>query len=158
MTDGQVTQPSKLPPPWLIHTAWRAHRALYKISGRFLWTPEHKRGWGAMRVTTTGRKSGRKRHVILGYIDDGPNLIVVAMNGWEEGHPAWWLNLRAHPDAVVRLTGKETRAVRARAAEGEELDRLWKRWQEIEPVVEVHVARRSTETPVIVFEPRPDAT
>ncbi|MGZ4756705.1 MAG: nitroreductase/quinone reductase family protein, partial [Acidimicrobiia bacterium] len=61
--------------------AWRVQRALYKLSGgRFLWTTSNKRGWGALRLTTVGRKSGRERNVIVGYVEDGPNLVVLAMN------------------------------------------------------------------------------
>lgn len=100
---ASTTRPPKLQPPWFIHTAWRVHRALYRLSGgRFLWTTSSRRGWGALRLTTIGRKSGMERNVIVGYIEDGPNLVTLAMNGWDEGHPAWWLNLEAHPDAVVR--------------------------------------------------------
>jgi hypothetical protein len=58
----------------VVHTAWRAHRALYRLSGgRFLWTTSNKRGWGALRLTTIGRKSGQARSVIIGYLEDGPN-------------------------------------------------------------------------------------
>jgi F420H(2)-dependent quinone reductase len=150
----EATKPPKLPPPWFIHAAWRVHRALYKLSGgRFLWTPANKRGWGALRLTTVGRKSGRERSVILGYLDDGPNLTVLAMNGWGEGHPAWWLNLEAHPEAVVRLARRPERKVRAVEVTGEERERLWQRWLDVEPEVAVHASRRSTETPVIIFEP-----
>jgi deazaflavin-dependent oxidoreductase (nitroreductase family) len=118
-----------LPPPWFIHMAWRAHRALYRVSGgRFLWTTSNKRGWGALRLTTTGRKSGVERNVIVGYIEDGPNLVTLAKNGWDEGHPAWWLNLEAHPDAVVRLARQRPRPVHARATQGKERYRLWLRW------------------------------
>ncbi len=42
---------------------------------------------GALRLTTVGRKSGQERSVIIGYVEDGPNLVVLAMNGWDEGHP-----------------------------------------------------------------------
>ena len=44
---------------------------------------------GASRLATIGRKSGQERNVIIGYLDDGPNLVAIAMNGWDEGHPAW---------------------------------------------------------------------
>jgi len=98
------TRPPKVPPSWFVHTAWRVHRGLYRLSGgRFLWTPSNKRGWGALRLTTIGRKSGQERTVIIGYLEDGPNLIIVAMNGWDEGHPSWWLNLEAHPDQMEKL-------------------------------------------------------
>ena len=131
--DAESTRPAKLPPAWFKHAFWRVHRVLNKISGgRFLWTPSSKRGWGALRLTTVGRKSGQERSVIVGYIEDGPNLVVLAMNGWDEGHPSWWLNLEAHPDAVVRLAGRQARPVHARPAVGEERDRLWQRWAEID--------------------------
>jgi hypothetical protein len=59
-------------------------------------------------------RSGRQRSVIVGYLEDGPDLVVLAMNGWDEGHPAWWLNLEAHPDAVVRLAGLTMAPMRKR--------------------------------------------
>lgn len=153
--DTEEAQPPKMTPPWFVHLFWRVHRVLHKLSGgRFLWTPESKRGWGAMRLTTVGWKSGQERTVIVGYIEDGPNLIVLAMNGWDEGHPAWWRNLEAHPDAVVRLAGQEPRPVRARAAVGEERDRLWARWGTIDKDLDAFAAQRTAVTPVVIFEPR----
>ena len=149
------TRPPRMPPPWFVHAFWRAHRALYRLSGgRFLWTTASKRGWGALHLTTLGRKSGRERSVILGYLEDGPDLVTLAMNGWDEGDPAWWLNLQAHPEAVVRLSRQQPRPVRARRAEGAERDRLWQLWVAIDPQQDAYAARRSTETPVIVLEPR----
>ena len=150
-----ATRTPKLPPPWFMHTFWRVHRALCRLSGgRFLWTTSSKRGWGALRLTTVGRKSGQERSVIVGYLEEGPNLVTLAMNGYDEGHPSWWLNLEAHPDAVVRLAGQQPRPVRARPAAGEERDRLWQRWVAIDPNHDVYAGRRSTETPVVVLEPR----
>ncbi len=149
------TRPPKVPPLWFVHVAWRVHRALYKITGgRFLWTTSNKRGWGALRLTTLGRRSGQERSVIIGYLEDGPNLVVLAMNGWDERQPAWWLNLEAHPDAVVRKAGQQARPVRARPAAGEERDRLWRLWAEVEPKLDSYAGLRSTETAVIVLEPR----
>lgn len=150
-----ATRTPRVPPPWFVHTAWRVHRGLYRLSrGRFLWTTSNKRGWGALRLTTTGRKTGQERSVIIGYLEDGPNIVALAMNGWDEGHPAWWLNLEAHPDAVVRLAGGQPRAVRARASAGRERDRLWHRWTAVDPNLETFAVRRSTYTPVVVLEPR----
>jgi F420H(2)-dependent quinone reductase len=149
-----ASRPPRLPPPWFKHTAWRAHRALYRFSGgRFLWTPSNKRGWGALQLTTIGRKSGQERSVIIGYLEDGPNLVALAMNGWDEGQPLWWLNLEAQPDAVVRLARQPARPIHARSAVGEERDQLWKRWIEIDPRLDGYAGRRSTEAPVVVLEP-----
>lgn len=109
---------------------------------------------GALRLTTIGRKSGQERSVIIGYVEDGPNLVALAMNGWDEGHPSWWLNLEAHPDAVVRMARQRPRPVRTRPSAGEERDRLWQRWVAVDPKLDAYAGRRSTETPVIVLEPR----
>ena len=148
------SRPPSVPPPWIVHTAWRAHRALYRLSGgRFLWTPSNKRGWGALRLTAIGRTSGQERSVIIGYVEDGANLVACAMNGWYEGDPSWSLNLQAHPDAVVRLAGEPPRTVHARRAAGEERDRLWRLWLAVDPKLDGYAARRSTVTPVIVLEP-----
>ena len=153
-TGGTETSPPRVPPRWFVHGAWRVHRALYKVSGgRFLWTTSNKRGWGTLRLTTVGRKSGQERSVIVGYLEDGPNLVLLAMNGWDEGHPAWWLNLEAHPDALVRLAGEDPRPVHALLASGHERDRLWRRWAEVQPELDAFAGTRTTETPVIVLEP-----
>ena len=150
---GSTPRPPTVPPAWFVHTAWRAHRALYRLSGgRFLWTPSNKRGWGALRLTTIGRKSGQERSVILGYVEDGANLVALAMNGWDEGDPAWCLNLEANPDAVIRLAGQPAHRVRAHQAVGEERDRLWQLWTAVDPQLDAYAARRTTTTPVVVLE------
>lgn len=147
-------RPPRVPPAWFVHVAWRVHRVLHRLSGgRLLWTPANKRGWGAARLTTIGRRSGKQRDVIVGYLEDGPNLVVIAMNGWQEGPPAWWLNLEAHADAVVRLAHQDPRPVRARTAVGEERDRLWDLWLAVDPELDGYARARSTATPVIVLEP-----
>ena len=150
------TRPPKTPPPWFVHTFWRLHRGVYRVSGgRFLWITANKRGWGALHLTTIGRKSGQERSVILGYIEDGPNLVTLAMNGGDEGHPAWWLNLQEHPEAVVRLSHQDPRMFRARPATGEEHDRLWQCWAAVDPNLDAFAARRSTEVVVVILEPVP---
>jgi deazaflavin-dependent oxidoreductase (nitroreductase family) len=145
-----------LPPRWVIRAAWAVHRGMYRVSGgRFGLQRARPKKWGTMRLTVTGRRTGRQRAVILAYIEDGPNLFTMAMNGWGEGEPAWWLNLQADPDAHVVLPGGARRDVRARAAGGAEHDRLWQRWRETSPDLDAFAARRTTPTTVVVLEPRP---
>ena len=154
MSGADVGSP-KLPPPSFIHAFWRVHRTLYRLSGgRFLWTTASKRGWGALHLTASGRRSGEKRSVILGYLEAGHDLVALAMNGWDEGHPAWWLNLKEHPDAVVRLSHQDPRPMRARAAAGEERERLWGRFASVDPDLDAFASRRATTTDVVVLEPR----
>jgi deazaflavin-dependent oxidoreductase (nitroreductase family) len=107
-----------------------------------------------LRLTTTGRRSGEPRSVILGYYEDGPNLVTMAMNGWGAAEPAWWLNVQAEPQAVVDLKGGIRREVLARAAVGEERERLWQRWREIDQKLDGFAARRPRETAVVILEPR----
>lgn len=147
-----------LPPRWFVVSFWHVHRWFVRVTGarRGLWRPRPGK-WGALRLTTTGRRSGEPRHVIIGYYEDGPNLVSMAMNGWGAAEPAWWLNLQAHPMAVVELAGGIRREVLGRAASGEERERLWRRWAELDRNLDGYAARRPLETAVVVLEPRAPA-
>jgi deazaflavin-dependent oxidoreductase (nitroreductase family) len=149
-------EPKRVPiPRWLVRTIWLGHRILYSTTGgRFgLRTPTADR-WGLLRLRTIGRRSGQERNAILGYIEDRQDLVLMAMNGWADPEPAWWLNLQAHPDAVVDLPGG-ARTVTARVALHEERARLWARWQ---PTwagdLDAWAANRERETKLIILEPR----
>jgi deazaflavin-dependent oxidoreductase (nitroreductase family) len=146
-----------LPPRWVKRRFWFLHRRVYRLTGGRLglWRPKPNK-WGAMRLTTTGRRTGVDRSVLLGYFEDGTSLVTMAMNGWETEEPAWWLNLQAHPDARVDLADGP-RLVTGRAARGEERDRLWARWGEIDKHLEAYAACRPGQTAVVVLEPRPSA-
>lgn len=143
-----------LPPRWFIRLAWHTHRAIYRLTGGRLglWRPKPD-GWGTLRLTTIGRRTGEERSVMVGYFEDGPNLVTMAMNGWGEGEPAWWLNLQAHPEARVDLADGK-RLVTGRRAEGEERERLWQRWREIDKNLDGYAARRPNQTAVVILEPR----
>ena len=145
--------PGRLPPNWFIRAAWAVHRAIVRVTGgrRGIWraTPEK---WGTLRLHTVGRKSGKERIAILGYYEDGPNLVTLAMNGWMEGEPGWWLNLKTQPDVTIE-TIDGTKLIHAREAQGEERDRLWLMFKDAKQFA----ARRSTQTAVVVLEPRSGA-
>ena len=146
------------PPRVLIRTFWKLHRAAYRITGgRFgLKQPEAGSRFGMMRLATVGRRSGKARVAIVGYYEDGPNLVTLAMNGWGDRQPAWWLNLQARPDTTIDLA-QGPRAVRARAATGPERERLWARFADFPgwgDDINALAASRPTETTVVVFEPR----
>lgn len=153
MTDTASQKSPFLPPRWVIRTAWRIHRGLFRLSrGRFGLRRPKGDTYGLMWVTVTGRRSGQPRPIMLGYFEDGANLVTMAMNGWGAPEPQWWLNLQAEPQAEVTLVGG-SRPMVGRAADGEERDRLWARWAEIDDGLEGYASRRPTETAVVVFEP-----
>ena len=149
---------ARLPPRWFIKACWSLHRRLVRTSRgrRGLWLPRPGK-WGALRLTTTGRRSGAPRSVIIGYYEEGPNLVSMAMNGWGAAEPAWWLNLQDHPQAVVELAGGIRLEVLGRPAVGAERERLWQRWRDLDKNLDAYAARRPHETAVVVLEPRPTA-
>ena len=153
MSDKRKHRP-RLPPRGFIRLFWHAHRGIYRVTGGRvgLWRPKKNR-WGTLRLAAIGRRTGKERSVILGYFEDGPNLVTLAMNGWADGEPVWWLNLQAHPAARVDLRDRSC-LVTARAAVGEERSRLWARWREIDKNLDAYAALRSSETAVVILEPR----
>jgi deazaflavin-dependent oxidoreductase (nitroreductase family) len=147
----------KTPPRALIRVFWMLHRAAYRLTrGRFgLGRPETGARFGMLRLTTVGRRSGKTRRTMLGYYEDGPNLVTLAMNGWGETDPAWWLNLQAQPNATVELPGG-TRSVRARVADGAERERLWATFRDYPgwgDDLDGLVACRPVPTAIVVLEP-----
>lgn len=153
--DGSGQTKPFLPPRWIVRAAWVVHRALDRISaGRFGVSRATGKRWGTMRLRTVGRKTGVPRVAILAYFEDGGDLVTMAMNGWGDPEPAWWLNLQAHPDAIVELPDGP-RSVRARAAVGDERRRLWERWAHYNKNLDRYAALRSRETAVVILEPAP---
>ena len=149
----QVAPAPRLPPRWLIHLAWRVHRVLYRVTRGHLglWRPRGVK-WGTLRLTVPGRRTGVDRSVMLGYVEDGRDLVTLAMNGWGAAEPAWWLNLQAHPEAMVEVRGKAPVRVTARAAVGSERDRLWDRWRQTDDGLDGFAALRPGGTAVVVLE------
>lgn len=155
---ASTSKPPKVPPRWFITTFWKGHRVLHRLSGGrwSLARPIKRRRWGMMRLRTVGRRSGVERAAILAYYEDDANLVALAMNGWADPEPAWWLNLQAKPDAEVDLVGG-SRRVHAREATGEERDRLWARFADYSGPnddLDALATLRDRQTAVVVFEPR----
>lgn len=153
-----VAEAPSTPPRALVRFFWLLHRGIYRLTGGRLgaWRPIVGKRFGTMRLTTVGRRSGQRRMAMIGYYEDGPNLVTLAMNGWADEDPAWWLNLQARPETVVELP-RGRRAVRARAADGLEKDRLWAKFSEFPgwgDDLTALAARRSRATAVVVLEPR----
>jgi deazaflavin-dependent oxidoreductase (nitroreductase family) len=156
-----VEPTAKTPPRPLVRSFWKLHRAAYRLTGgRFgLKQPEAGSRFGMMRLASIGRRSGKARMTIVGYYEDGSNLVTLAMNGWGESEPAWWLNLQANPETTVGLADGP-RAVRARAATGPERDRLWAKFRDYPgwgDDLDGLAARRPTPTSIVILEPRATA-
>ncbi len=56
---------------------------------------------------------------------EGSTVAIVASRGGDDHHPAWYLNLRDHPEVTVSVGGKPAQRMRAETAGPEERDRIW---------------------------------
>jgi len=95
---------------WRIMPAlFAAHVALYRLLGGRLV------GRNILILTTTGRRTGRKRSTPLFFARDGEDWVIIASNGGEDRYPGWWHNLRSNPEVDVEV-GREVARCRAEAA------------------------------------------
>ena len=142
MTEEVIERPSVGIPRWLVRTIWVAHRTTYRLTrGRIGLRETTDTRWGMMRLRTVGRRTGKERIAILGYIEDGPDLVTLAMNGWADPEPAWWLNLQARPQAIGRAAGWAARGHRARRdqrREGTTLGGVGRPWKHDRRRPELH--------------------
>lgn len=128
------------------------HRTLLKLSGgRLGWTGA---GMPVLELTTTGRKSGERRTVMLtSPVQEGSTIVIVASRGGDDTHPAWFLNLRDDPNVEVVYQGKPKQQMRATVATPDERARLW-------PLVTAeyknyagYQSRTQREIPLVLLQP-----
>jgi deazaflavin-dependent oxidoreductase (nitroreductase family) len=100
-----------------------------------------------------GRRSGEARTSPLIYLDDGPDLVIVASKGGTDTHPAWFHNLMAMASTEVELPGGEHRRVTPRVAEGPERAALWERLVAIYRPYASYATYTDRQIPVVVLEP-----
>jgi len=109
------------------------------------------KGRPLLLLTTTGAKSGEARTTPLVYSKDGDRIIVIASMGGAPKHPAWFLNLSAHPDVTVEL-GTEKFVAKASVAQAEERDRLYARQAAEMPAFTEYQQKTTRRIPVVVLE------
>lgn len=136
----------------VLNRLMKGHTAVYRATGglvghRFPGAPP------LLLLDHVGAKSGTRRTTPLVYVDDGEDIVIVASKGGHPKHPAWYHNLRAHPETTVQV-GSERRAVRARVAGAEERERLWPRAVKTYSGYRGYQERTSREIPLVVLEPR----
>lgn len=127
------------------------HRAIYgltagRVGGRVVGLP-------VLLLTTTGRKTGQQHTVPLSYFEDGDAYVLVGSKGGAPRHPAWYLNLEAHPAVEVQVAAVH-RDLRARRASADEEARLWPMILERAPTYGKYRAKTSREIPLVLIERR----
>ncbi|HUC06237.1 MAG TPA: nitroreductase/quinone reductase family protein [Acidimicrobiales bacterium] len=133
----------------------RFHRTVQTLSGGRL-------GWSAwdmpvLKLTTTGRRSGERRTVLLtSPLQEGDTLVLVASRGGDDTMPAWFLNLSADPEVEVSVGGAAPRPMRAEVAGPEERARLWPLITSAHPNYADYQKRTARQIPVVVLRPAPE--
>lgn len=129
-----------------------AHRLLLAVTGNRLGASFG--GMQSLELTTTGRKSGKPRSVMLTVpLREGDAYVVVASRGGDDTHPAWFLNLRDNPDVTVRVIGQEPRPMTARIATPEERARMWPEIAKRYRNYAGYQKRTSREIPLVLLQP-----
>jgi deazaflavin-dependent oxidoreductase (nitroreductase family) len=129
------------------------HRGLIVVTGG-------RKGWHVsdmpvLRLTTTGRRTGRRRRVMLtSPLRDGGALVVVASRGGDDKAPAWLLNLEADPEVEVARRGGRRERMRARVATAEERDRLWPQIVADHPRYGEYQAKTGREISLVLLTPQ----
>ena len=111
-----------------------------------------QRGAPLLLLTTRGRKTARWRRTALIFGQADGNYLVVASMGGAPKHPAWYLNLAAHPEVYLQVYDRKVKAT-ARTARPEEKPDLWRRMVEIWPDYANYQLKTEREIPVVVLEP-----
>lgn len=132
---------------WTRVHAWLVRRTKGRLRFGFLFAGDMQ----VLALTTTGRKSGEQRSSVVAYLPHGDGYAIVASNAGADRTPAWWLNLQADPKGEVDAEGERTH-VRARLAEGDEREELWRRFVDANESYERYRGYTDRELPVVVLD------
>ena len=136
----------------LLRRAMGAHVVLYRATGGRI---GHKPPGAPpmLLLDHVGAKSGTRRTSPLVYVRDGEDYVIVASKGGYPQHPAWFHNLRAHPDTTIQV-GSRKLAVHAHVADPGERARLWPKAVATYRGYTGYQQRAGREIPLVVLSPR----
>ena len=141
-----------MPSDLVLKTMNTVHRTILKLSGgRFGWEASNM---PVLELTTTGRKSGQPRAVMLtSPLQEGSTVVIVASRGGDDQNPAWFLNLRDDPNVEVSLKGAPKQPMTARVATPEERARMWPKIIADHKNYGGYQKRTEREIPLVLLEP-----
>ncbi len=125
---------------------------LYHLTGGRAYRGSADSPAGFLKLTSTGRKSGKQRTVHLLYIRDGSAYVVTASNGGQQRHPGWFFNVRGNPQVTLHVQGTQVSAV-AEVASPEKRKELWARLLSIAPMYAGYEKHTSREIPMVILRP-----
>jgi deazaflavin-dependent oxidoreductase (nitroreductase family) len=141
-----------MPHDLVLKTMNGAHRLLVKVTGGRL--GYDAMGMPVLELTTTGRKSGQPRSVMLtAPLTENGRLVIVASRGGDDIHPAWFLNLRADPKVEVSVKGGPKEPMTARIASPEERTRMWPQIADKYSNYAGYQKKTDREIPLVILDP-----
>jgi len=109
-------------------------------------------GLPVLLLTTTGRKTGRQRVTPLGYLEHDGAYVVIASNAGFDKHPAWYHNLKSHPQVALQIRDRQLTAI-AEPADPSLRAQLWARLVELAPVYAAYEKRTTRVIPLVLLQP-----
>ena len=125
---------------------------LYHLTGERAYRGSADSPAGFLKLTTTGRKSGKQRTVHLIYIRDGSAYVVTASRGGSQRHPDWFFNVQSLPQVIIKVQDTQLSAV-AEVAGPEKRRELWARLLSIAPLYAGYQKHTSREIPMVILRP-----
>ena len=134
-------------------TKWvRDQVAEYEASGGTRGTTLLETGLPVVIVTNLGARSGKLRKTPLMRVEHEGRYAAIASQGGAPTHPAWYENLRAHPQVEVQ-DGPQKQDMSARELSGAEREQWWDRAVAAFPNYADYQRKTEREIPVLLLEP-----
>jgi len=147
--DDTNDKPFKTPPMWLIPWISKAHVTLYKLTSGMVGSK--LAGKPGLLLRTVGRRSGKPHTVCLPYLPDANSKVIVASYGGADRHPAWFHNLKATPDVIIR-DKREVYWAKAIVVEADERPQLWDKVVSDAPWYAEYQSKTERQIPLIRLE------
>ncbi|HXQ34442.1 MAG TPA: nitroreductase family deazaflavin-dependent oxidoreductase [Anaerolineales bacterium] len=110
-------------------------------------------GLEVLLLTTTGRKTGKKRTAPLGYFKDGQgSYVIIGSNAGFDSHPAWFYNLKSQPHVTIQIKDKQL-DVNAEVAGPDKRSQLWGQLIKLAPFYDNYTKKTSREIPIVILHP-----
>ena len=135
---------------WFFKLVRSTHAAVFRLSGGRVGASIA--GMPMLLLATTGRRSGRLHSVPLGYLLELDSYVVIASYRGSPKHPAWYLNLRSEPKALVQV-GSEKIEVIAKTVDSDAREQLWNRLVEKTPIYQRFQDRTSRQIALVYLTP-----
>lgn len=107
-------------------------------------------GFKVLILNTVGRKSGKVHSNPVSYFEREGGYLVVASNGGQANHPAWYHNLKANPAFNIQVMDKVL-PVQAGIITGDNRAKLWKSVVEEAPAFANYEHSTTREIPLVLL-------